>query len=307
MTFALLAAAIGAIAAPPGNLLDQAFRGREGSRWSGIVLVERPGKDGPDTAKACRDGVSERLEFHDVSVLMAGDSTVFLRNGDRSAVVHPRHRMPPPPTDADVKIVGQTRVLGRAVLVMEISGAEGPERRVWVDTALPAVLKEEAIGNAGRRGPQRHFLSIRPGTGCPPDAFRIPAGWTVRRGGGPGEGGEGPHHGRRHEAASLEEVVAQVGFEPPVPPWLPAGFLAKSYAWVETREGKAVQILYSNGPNSISIFWRPMDGPPPYCPGEGCRDHKGQPVFFGQVGKLGLSVTGDLPPADLEKVAGIRR
>jgi hypothetical protein len=76
---------------------------------------------------------------------------------------------------------------------------------------------------------------------------------------------------------------------------------------VDTREGKAAQILYSNGSRKISVFWRPSDGPPPFCPAGGCRDRKGSPVFFGQVGNLGLAVTGDLSPADLEHVAGVRK
>jgi hypothetical protein len=269
--------------------------------------VERPGKGTTDTAQACREGTSERLDFRDGALWMAGDNSVFLRNKDRVALVHPRHHMPPPPEEGGVKIVGQARVLGRSVLVIELTGPGGHERRVWVDTSHPAVLKGEPVGKGDHHGPERQFLSIRPGAGCAQNAFQIPAGWTVRQGDGPPEGGDERHRGRRHEAASLAEVVAQVGFEPPSPPWLPSGFQPRNWAWVETREGKAAQIFYSNGTSNISIFWRPVDGPPPYCPSEGCRDHKGEPVFFGQVGKLGLAVTGDLPPGDLERVAGIRK
>jgi hypothetical protein len=237
---------------------------------------------------------------------MAGDSFVFLRTSERAAVVHPRHH-PPPPRDGTVKIVGEAKVLGRQVVVMELTGPGGNERRVWVDTSLPAVLKGEPVGKGEPHGPERQFLSIRSGVGCPPNSFKIPSGWTVRQGGGAPDGPEERSHGRRHEAATLADVVAAVGFEPPPPPWLPEGFKPRNWAWVDTREGKAAQILYSNGSRNISIFWRPVDGPPPYCPKEGCRDRKGQPVFFGQVGKLGMAVTGDLPPADLERVAGLRK
>ena len=306
MMLILLVALVGANATSPADLLDQAFRGRAGSRWSGTVLVERPGRAVPDTAQACREGTSERLDFRDGSLWMAGDSSVFLRTKERMAVVRPRHHMPPPP-DGGVKIVGQAKVLGRSVVVIELTGPGGHERRVWVDTSLPVVLKGEPVGKSDHHGPERQFLSIRDGAGCAQNAFQIPAGWTVRQGNASPEGGEERRHGLRHEAASLAEVVAEVGFEPPSPPWLPVGFQPKNWAWVETREGKAAQIFYSNGTKNISIFWRPADGPPPYCPSEGCRDRKGEAVFFGQVGKLGLAVTGDLPPADLERVAGIRK
>ena len=308
MMLAFLALALGANAASPAELLDQAFRGTAGSHWSGTVLVKRPGRDSPDTAQACREGTSERLDFRDGSLWMAGDSAVFLRTAERTAFVHSRRLMPPPPPDANVKIVGQAKILGRPVLVLEITGPGGHQNRVWLDTSLPVVLKGEPIGNGDHHGPEREFLSIRPAGRCSGDAFRIPAGWTSRQGGGPpGEGGGERHQGRRHEAASLAEVVAQVGFEPPQPPWMPVGFQPKSWAWVETREGKAAQIFYANGPKNISIFWRPADGPPPYCPKEGCRDRKGQAVFFGQLGKLGMAVTGNLPAEDLERVAGIRK
>jgi hypothetical protein len=306
MMLVLLVAVFGANALSPANLLDQAFRGRRGSRWSGTVLVERPGRDVPDTALACREGTSERLDFRDGSLWMTGDSTVFLRTKERSAIVLPRHHMPPPP-DGNVKIVGQAKVLGRPVLVLELVGPGGHGRRVWMDTSLPAVLKGEPIGKDDHLPPERQFLAIRPGVGCPPNSFQIPAGWTVRQGGGPPEGGEERRHGRRHEAASLSAMIAEVGFEPPPPPWMPAGFSAKNWAWVETREGKAAQIFYANGEKNISIFWRPADGPPPYCPKEGCRDRKGQAVVFGHVGKLGMAVTGNIPPEDLERVAGLRK
>jgi len=303
MILPLLLGLSGSAATTPADLVDQAFRGRAGSRWSATVLVERPRRGVLDTAKACREGTSERLDFKDGSLWMAGDSVVFLRNSERTANVHHRG---PPPGDWNAKLVGREKYLGRPVLVFDATGPFGRGHRVWVDTSLPAVLKDEPTGPSGPPIPERQFLSIRSGTGCAPDAFRIPEGWVVRESDGPPEGG-GRGHGRRHEAASLAELVAAVGFQPPPPPWLPEGFQPRSWAWVETREGKAAQIFYANGARSVSVFWRASDGPPPFCPATGCRDRKGAPVFFGQVGNLGLAVTGNLSPADLEHVAGVRK
>ena len=98
----LLLLATIASATTPSDWLDQAFRGRAGSHWSGTVLVERPGGRGRDTARVCREGTSERLDFRDGSFWMAGDSSVFLRTNDRSAMVHPR-RPPSPPPPAPAK------------------------------------------------------------------------------------------------------------------------------------------------------------------------------------------------------------
>jgi hypothetical protein len=301
----LLALLAGANATISSDLLDQAFWGRPGSAWSGTVVVERPGKGGQDTAQVCREGTSERLDFRDGSLWMSGDSVVFLRPSDRSATVRPRRHQPLPPRGGDAKVVGTSRYLGRSVLEVELMGPLGRGRRVWVDTSLPVVLKGEPIGPGHLHLPERQFLSIRPGVGCAPSAFSIPAGWTVRQESSRADSGGG--RGRRHEASSLAEVVAAVGFEPPPPPWLPAGFAPRNWAWVDTREGPAAQILYSDGTRNLSLFWRAAQGPPPFCPADGCRDHKGAPVFFGQVGNLGLAVTGDLAPADLEHVAGVRK
>lgn len=302
-----------ASSATPNELLDQAFRGRPGSRWSGTAIVERPGDRGSDTATICHEGTSERLDFGEFAVWMAGDSLVMLRPRERSGFVHPQRPLPP---GMDARITGTDRYLGRSVLVMEIKGPMGHGRRLWVDTSLPAILKGEPLGKEGRRGPERQFLSIRPGVGCAPGSFQLPSGWTLRKGPPPpppdgpgGPGGDGDQHRRhpRHEVANLAQLAAAVGFDPPPPPWLPAGFAPRSYGWVDTREGPAAQILYSNGKQNLSVFWRPAGGPPPFCPAGGCKDREGRPVVFGQSGKLGMAVTGDLPAADLEKVAGTRK
>ena len=301
----------------PSDILDQAFHGRPGARWSGTAIVERPGDHASDTATICHEGTSERLDFGEFAVWMAGDSMVMLRPQEKSGFVHPQF---PHPRGMEAKIIGADRYLGRNVLTMEVKGPFGHGRKLWVDTSLPAILKGEPLGKEGRRGPERQFLSIRPGVGCPPGSFQLAAGWTLRKGppppppGGPvgpgGPGGEADgqrRHHPRHEVANLAELTAAVGFEPPPPPWLPAGFAPRSYGWIDSREGMAAQILYSNGKQNLSVFWRPAGGPPPFCPSGGCKDREGRPVVFGQSGKLGMAVTGDLSSEDLEKVAGTRK
>lgn len=297
-----------ASATAPSDWLDQAFQGRAGSRWSGTALVDRPGGRGHDTARVCREGTTERLDFRDGSMWMAGDSSVFLKTHDRSASIHPRHMPPPPSLVGHVNVKGQTRYLGRNVLLLEANDPFGRTHRFWVDTTLPAVLKGESVGDEGPHRPERQFLSIQAGTGCPPDAFRIPQGWTIRRGQPPRSDGSPPRDGeRRHESASLQELAKAVGFIPPSPPWLPSGFQVRSLAWVETRDGRAAQILYSDGHKNISVFWRMGGDPPPFCPEGGCKDRRGNLVTFGRAGKLSLAVTGDIAPSDLERVAGNKR
>lgn len=296
-------------AAPPA-WLDQAFEGRPGSKWTASIAMERPGREaGTDTGKACREGTSERIDFRHGSHFLAGDSAVFLDASSRTAWVGPRRRFPSRP-DAEFAIVRTESFLGRQVVVAEIRDPRGRGRRLWVDTTLPLVLRSEPLGRE-RRGPDRQFLDLRPGVPCPAGSFKIPTGWTLRQGPPPppkGPDGRIPPERRRHAVATPEELAAVVGFAPPAPPWLPSGFVARNWAWVESRHGKAAQILYGDGDRSVSIFYRPgTDEPPPICPSQGCKDRKGRSVYFGKNGKFDLIVTGDLPPEQMEKIAGIRK
>lgn len=289
--------------------LDQAFQGRPGSKWIGTVSVDRPGPGSAhDTGKACRDGTSERLDFGSHSHYMTGDSMVFLDNNTKSAWIAPRRRFPPPP-NGGFSIVRSDKLLGRTVTVVELQGPRGRGRRLWVDTTIPLVLRGEHL-NPEPDGPERQFLSIQVGASCPPGSFQIPAGWTVKQGPPPppkGPDGRPDAKHRRHSVSSLKELVDSVGFTPPSPPWLPAGFSARNWAWVETREGKAAQILYEDGAKSVSIFFRPGTEHAPICSPDGCKDRDGRAVYFGRVGSFGLAVTGDLAPEQMEKVAGNKK
>lgn len=294
--------------------LEQAFVGRPGSKWTAVIVVDRPGSRGDlDTGKACRDGTSERLDLRHGSHFLAGDSTVFLENATQTAWVGTRRRFPVPP-GARIEILRTEQFLGRSVVVAEIRGPRGRGRRLWVDTLLPLVLRSEGLDTAsdGRHDPpERQFLSLRPGVPCPKSAFRIPAGWDVKVGHPPpptGLDGRVDPHRRRHQVESAAALAQAVGFTPPDPPWLPPGFAARSWAWVDTRRGKAAQILFDNGSRKISIFFRPLGTDPrPECPPDGCKDHKGRAVYFGRVGNFGMAATGDLPPDQMEKVVGHRK
>ncbi len=294
----------------PTVWLDQAFEGRPGSKWTATIAMERPGRDaGTDTGKACREGTSERIDFRHGSHFLAGDSSVFLDAANRTAWVGPRPRWPSRP-DARFDVVRTETLLGRQVVVAEIRDPRGRGRRLWVDTTLPLVLRSEPLDRE-RRGPDRQFLDLRPGVPCPPGSFKIPVGWTSRQGPPPPpkgpDGRIAPEH-RRHAVATPDELASVVGFTPPAPPWLPSGFVARNWAWVESRHGKAAQILYGDGDQSVSIFFRPGgEEPPPICPPQGCKDRKGRSVYFGKSGKFDLIVTGDLPPEQMEKIAGIRK
>jgi hypothetical protein len=289
--------------------LDQAFQGRAGSRWSGTVSVDRPGPAATrDTGKVCREGTSERLDFVSHSHFMAGDTMVFLDNASRSAWTGPRRRFPSPP-DGGCSIVRTEKLLGRTVSVVELQDPRGRGRRLWVDTTIPLVLRSEHLAPAPG-GPERQFLSIQVGGGCPPGSFQIPAGWAIKQGPPPaprGPDGRVDAKHRRHPVSTLKELIDSVGFTPPPPPWLPPGFAARNWAWVETREGKAAQVLYDNGDKNLSIFYRPGTEHPPLCPPDGCKDREGRAVYFGRVGDFGLAVTGNLPPDQMGKVAGNRK
>ncbi|HNY31324.1 MAG TPA: hypothetical protein PKO15_10595 [Fibrobacteria bacterium] len=302
----------------PDDWLRESFHGRNGSSWSAVATIERPGGR-LDTVRVCREGTSERLDFAHRSILMAGDSIVQLDHERRKVRLTPRH-FPPPPPDGP-KQVGKARILGRDVLILEMAPPDGSVLRFWVDTALPAVLKTTSSGKPASHPPpgppdrpprqpppQRNFLSIQPGVGCPVGSFSIPSDYSRGRGGSGKRGDptrrEGP---RRHEVGSEEALTKAVGFPIPKPAWIPDGFTARDWAWVEIRGSKAAQVFYSNGKQRVSLFWKRSDEPPQFCPSGGCKDFKGRVVVFRKSGPFVLAVTGDLSGEDLERIAGIRK
>lgn len=311
---ALLLASLAAAAVPPW--VEQAFMGREGSRWTAVVAMDRPGPgDQRDTGRACRDGTSERLDLHHGSHFLAGDSAVFLESVTHIAWVGPRRRFPTPP-DSRFEIVRQETFLGRPVLVAEVQAPHGHGRRLWIDTTLPLVLKSEPIQRDPEEGfgpPERQILSIQVGVPCPPSDFRIPQGWTINHGRPPRPprpDGRPDRRQRRHEVQSPQALAAAVGFTPPPPPWLPAGFTPRSWAWLETRQGKAAQILFGDeaGTGTVSVFFRPAGKEPlPYCPSSGCKDREGRVVYFGKRGPYAIAATGDLSSDQMERVVGNRK
>jgi hypothetical protein len=309
---AILLASLAGAAIP--NWVEQAFMGRPGSKWTAVVAMDRPGPgDERDTGRACRDGTSERLDLHHGSHFMAGDSTVFLESVTHIAWVAPRRHFPTPP-DSKFDIVRTEQFLGRSVVVADIQGPHGHGRRLWIDTTLPLVMKSEPLQKdpEGRGEPlERQFLSLQVGIPCPASDFQIPQGWTINHGHPPRpphpEGRPDRTH-RRHEVESPRALAAAVGFEPPAPPWLPAGFTARSWAWIETRQGKAAQILFGDGTGTVSVFFRPAtDEPAPYCPASGCKDREGRAVYFGKSGAYAIAATGELSSEQMERVIGNKK
>jgi hypothetical protein len=309
---ALLLTSLAAAAIP--NWVEQAFMGRAGSKWTAVVAMDRPGPgDERDTGRACRDGTSERLDLHHGSHFMAGDSAVFLESVTHIAWVGPRRGFPTPP-GSRFEIVRTEKLLGRPVVVAEIQDPHGRGRRLWIDTTLPLVMKSEPMQkdpDGGGEPPERQFLSLQAGVPCPASDFQIPQGWAINHGRPPSPprpDGKPDRKQRRHEVASPQALAAAVGFAPPSPPWLPPKFKARSWAWIETRQGKAAQILYGDGTQTVSVFFRPAgDEPPPYCPPSGCKDREGRAVYFGKSGVYAIAATGELSSDQMAKVVGNKR
>lgn len=309
---ALLLTTIVSAAIP--HWVEQAFMGRPGSKWTAVVAMDRPGPgDERDTGRACRDGTSERLDFHHGSHFMAGDSAVFLESVTHIAWVGPRRGFPAPP-DSRFQIVRTENFLGRPVVVTEVQGPHGHGRRLWIDTLLPLVMKSESIQKDPESGgpPERQFLSIQVGVPCPASDFQIPQGWTINHGHPPRPprpDGRPDRKQRRHEVESPQALAAAVGFAHPSPPWLPAGFSARSWAWIETRQGKAAQVLFGDGGSTtVSVFFRPGgQESPPYCPSTGCKDREGRAVYFGKIGTYAIAATGDLTSEQMERVVGNKK
>lgn len=243
--------------------LSRALEHAEGPAWRGMAELLTP--LGLDTVQVCRDSRGERLDFPGGRAhLQTGREEMLFLPRRRTALVWPKHARRPPP-GVSIRVIGPDTAAGRPVMVAELALPGGRGRRLWVDTVLSTVLRGQRLGRAGG-GPERRFLTLRVGEGCPGEAFAVPAGYKiVRRDEAPWS-----RHGRfRGERAGDDDGAAQaerrrvpgrarlrqaLGFLPPQPRWLPSGWVYQEWALVELPEGPAAQLVVRGPGASVSLF-----------------------------------------------------
>jgi outer membrane lipoprotein-sorting protein len=197
-------------------------------------------------------------------------------------------------------------IIGRAadVLVIKHREAARPVKKVWVDRATHLILRTEYYDCDGKLASLTFYTDIEWNPKLDDALFEIPEGWKKVA-----IEDEATRHWNR------ESLSKEVAFNIREPAVLPAGFTLEGFHLYHCRCGVAsAQLRYVDGLNSISIFERFTQ-----CPGRGrgfgwgkgrgggrnCQLLASQPgrMLVRQVGDLSYILIGDLPEAELAKIA----
>jgi len=199
-------------------------------------------------------------------------------------------------------------IIGRAadVLVIKHREAGRPAKKVWVDRATNLILRTEYYDCDGRLATLTFYTDIEWNPPLADSLFEVPDGWKkVAVGDDPSK-----HWDR-------ESLSKEVAFTVREPAYLPAGFALDGFHLYHCRCSVAsAHLRYVDGLNSVSVFERFAQ-----CPGRGrgrgfgwgkgrgggrnCELLANQPgrMLVRQAGDLSFILIGDLPEAELSKIA----
>ncbi|MGH7659665.1 MAG: sigma-E factor regulatory protein RseB domain-containing protein [Vulcanimicrobiaceae bacterium] len=178
--------------------------------------------------------------------------------------------------------------------------------RLWIDADTRLILQRETYHANGTVGSRVQFEDIRYTAAIPPAVFAtpLPRGYTLVQNDEPGAA-----------STDVSRVLAQAGFNPAGPHYLPEGFTLMS-ADVATLKGiKTLHLLYSDGIRSLSLFESASNAPPDYgrlqplATKIGNRDatyvNQGTTTLLSWKEKgLVFALVGDLDVKDLKAIAG---
>lgn len=196
-----------------------------------------------------------------------------------------------------VELQGRDRVAGRDAMVVILKPTDtgnGPIRKFWVDAGKHVRLKAEDTAPNGTVTSVSYYTRIDFRNSIPDDKFHFepPAGTRI-------------HHDRMAEMMPLQKARDAAGFKVLVPSYLPQGFKEVGAAVRPFRGAKMVTIRYSDGVSSFSLFQSPGNtlAPKfrrrlesgPLRPGAG--------ICSWRIGDLNLTIVGQIPQAQLERIA----
>jgi outer membrane lipoprotein-sorting protein len=199
-------------------------------------------------------------------------------------------------------------IIGRPADVLVVKHREPgrPAKKVWVDRATSLILRTEYYDCEGRLATLTFYTDIAWNPQLDDGLFEIPDGWKKVA----LEDDAAKHWTR-------ESLSKEVAFNVREPATLPAGFALDGFHLYHCRCGAAsAHLRYVDGLNSVSVFERSTQ-----CPdrgrgrgfgwgkgrggGRNCQLLANQPgrMFVRQVGGLSFILIGDLPEAELARIA----
>lgn len=199
-------------------------------------------------------------------------------------------------------------IIGRPADVLVVKHREPgrPAKKVWVDRATSLILRTEYYDCEGRLATLTFYTDIAWNPPLDDSLFEVPDGWKKVA-----LEDDAARHWTR------ESLSKEVAFNVREPASLPAGFTLDGFHLYHCRCAVAsAHLRYVDGLNSVSIFERYTQ-----CPGRGpgrgfgwgkgrgggrnCQLLANQPgrMFVRQVGDLSFILIGDLPEAELARIA----
>jgi len=196
-----------------------------------------------------------------------------------------------------IELVGKDKIAGRTAYVIEVKPKErhpGPTRKFWVDAEKWIKLKTEDIAPDGTVVSMSYYTRIDFVDSIAEEKFRFQPPPDVR-----------VERETISAPLSIEKARRMVNFRILEPSYVPPGFKRVSAAVVPFRHGKLVNLRYTDGVSSFSLFQTPGHVLNPRFLErlhEGPMRH-GTGVYSWRHGDLNLTIVGQLPTDQMRRIA----
>jgi outer membrane lipoprotein-sorting protein len=302
-----------AAAADTVALFRRGEQAERAARYSGVKLIWAcgPGQtekhaDYQRSARIWHDGPGRtRLEMLGVDGTLA---RVVVENGAERWFYSPHHRLwrpvtwrpPEPRLDLLLRNYRLVRgpvemIAGRRALQIRIEPRfpGSPRKQTWLDAATGITLRSDLYDRMGRLVSRSEFLQFVPERTLPASLFAVPvssAEGNIRLH-GPGSWAQ--------ETAGSPPLLA---LEPALPHYLPRGFVLDRVTRLHSAGSEVVRVIFTDGLNTLLL----VEWEGPHEPEEGNRARFWSPGERHQwmLGPMHAMLAGDLPAAELERVAG---
>lgn len=264
LALGLHASAAGAAAEAPDALIADAMNAPAQVRYAGTVEFVKIGADGAEASvyRIEHDPPDRTLRRYTAPASLSGDAMLSI--GPLSyAIDVKRHRVVRSrnPAIGDQTVLSSNYLLLRANYAAEARGASSVAGRpvasvalvnththatvalVRIDTATGLVLDEQRFGPAGDLISEMRFDRVAYPKHLAASDFALPHGFPIV---------DGPQLGV--PSGAIAALAAHAGFQVADPAALPGGFSAVAGTMLAIKHVRTLQILYSDGLRTISLF-----------------------------------------------------
>jgi negative regulator of sigma E activity len=149
-------------------------------------------------------------------------------------------------------IAGTETIADRRATIVDLMNRYTGERimRLWLDDRTQIVLGKEAYHGDGSLAWRTRYDAIRFTNNIPPQLFTadLPRGYKTLKGRSYG-----------HPSEDLTRAIAECGFAPIGPKYLPEGFAVMTADLSQIKGVKNLHLIYSDGIRTVSLFENATD------------------------------------------------